>query len=463
MKIHAAADSSGAAMQKQINNAVRHPLMDVDEPNLMRDQFPYTEIPKTTFEDLVVDAKPASEFWITDTTFRDGQQARTPFTVEQVSRLFDLLSRLSGPNGVIRQSEFFIYTARDREILEEVRNKGYRFPEITAWIRANAADFELVRQMGLKETGLLTSISDYHIFMKFKKTRRQVLDSFMQVVQAAAEAGLEAIRCHYEDVTRADFWGCVMPFTEELLQFSQKSGLRIKIRLCDTMGYGLPYPHATLPRCIPKMVYYLQREFGIPSENLEWHGHNDFHKVHINSVTAWLAGVAAANGAILGFGERTGNSPIEALAVEYASLTGSVNGMDLTAITDIADYVREMGVPVPANFPFVGERFNVTMAGIHADGVIKNEEIYNIFDTAKILNRPLDVNITDRSGIAGVGFWVNREMQKRGKPTLDKRDPRIAKMFDWVEEQYQDGRITAISPEEMSGQFKKYFPDIAAV
>jgi citrate (Re)-synthase len=452
--------SSGATPWLLKNVPPRYPLVDVEEPNLMRDQFPYIEIPKTTFDGITVNAVPAREIWITDTTFRDGQQSRTPFTVEQVSKLFDLLHRLSGPNGIIRQSEFFIYSSRDREILEEVRNKGYRFPEITAWIRANPGDFELVKQVGLKETGMLTSISDYHIFMKFRKTRRQVLDSFMQVVRAAAEAGMEAIRCHYEDVTRSDFWGCVMPFTEELMNFSVKSGLRIKIRLCDTMGYGLPYPHATLPRSIPKMIYYLQQEFGIPSHDLEWHGHNDFHKVHINSVTAWLSGVSAANGAILGFGERTGNSPLEALAIEYASLTGTTNGMDLTAITDIADYVREIGTILPTNFPFVGERFNVTMAGIHADGVIKNEEIYNIFDTGKILKRPLDVNITDRSGIAGVGFWVNRELQKRGKPTLDKRDPRIGKIFEWVEEQYNDGRITAISPEEINGQFKKYFPEL---
>jgi citrate (Re)-synthase len=443
-----------------VDRSPHYQLENPEEPNLMRDMFPYSEIPKIMFDGVTVDARPASEIWITDTTFRDGQQARTPFTVEQVSKLFDLLHRLSGPNGIIRQSEFFIYSAQDREILEEVRHKGYRFPEVTAWIRANPSDFELVKKVGIKETGMLTSISDYHIFLKFKKSRREVLDSFMQVVQAAAEAGLEAIRCHYEDVTRADFWGCVMPFTEELMNFSAKSGLRIKIRLCDTMGYGVPFANAVLPRSIPKMVYYLQKELGIPSHNLEWHGHNDFHKVHINSVTAWMSGVSAANGAILGFGERTGNSPVEALAVEYASLTGSTNGMDLTAITDIAEYAREIGVVLPFNFPFVGERFNVTMAGIHADGLIKNEEIYNIFDTGKILKRPLDVNITDRSGIAGVGFWVNRELVKRGLPTLDKRDPRIAKIFEWVEEQYTKGRITAISQEEMMAQFTGSFPNI---
>ena len=440
--------------------APKHPLQDVAEPNLFRAMFPYDEIPKTIFDGEDVATTPAPEIWLTDTTFRDGQQARPPFTVEQIARIFDLLHRLSGPNGVIRQAEFFVYSAKDREALQEVQRKGYRYPEVTGWIRADPKDFELVKRLGLKEVGMLTSISDYHIFLKFRKTRRQVLDSFMQVVRAAAESGLEAIRCHYEDVTRADFWGAVVPFTEELMNFSAKSGLRIKIRLCDTMGYGLPYPGVALPRSIRKMAYYLQRELGIPSANLEWHGHNDFHKVHINSVTAWLSGVAAVNGALLGLGERTGNSPLEALVIEYASLTGSPNGMDLTAITEIAQYMQAIGVVIPPNMPFIGERFNVTMAGIHADGVLKNEEIYNIFDTAKILHRPLDVTITDRSGIAGVGFWVNRELEKRGCPPVDKRDPRVAQIFDWIEAQYATGRVTSISAEEMFAQFHIYFGDL---
>ncbi len=439
---------------------VTHPVVDVEEPNLKRGLFPYSEVPKTEFDGVVVDVKPAPDIWITDTTFRDGQQARTPFTVAQISKLFDLIHRLGGPNGLIRQSEFFIYSDQDREALQEVRSKGYQYPEITSWIRANPKDLELVKNIGIKETGMLTSISDYHIFLKFRKTRRQVLDDFMKVVRAAADIGLEAIRCHYEDVTRADFWGAVAPFTEELMNFSARSGLRIKLRLCDTMGFGLPYPGVALPRSIRKIAYYLQREFGIPSENLEWHGHNDFHKVHVNSVTAWLSGIASINGAILSLGERTGNSPIEALAIEYASLTGSPNGMDFTAITDIVEYMREIGHTLPSNYPFGGDRFNVTMAGIHADGVMKNEEIYNIFDTKKILNRSLGVNITNRSGLAGVGFWVNEQLKRQGLEPTDKHDSRVEKIFEWVDAQYETGRVTSISPEEMLEQFTIHFSDI---
>ncbi|MBP1624793.1 MAG: histone-lysine N-methyltransferase, partial [Acidobacteria bacterium] len=284
-----------------------HTLVEVADPNLYREQFPYSDIPKFALDGETVPLAPAEDIWITDTTFRDGQQARPPYNVDDVVHIFDLLHRLSGPKGVIRQTEFFLYSDKDREALRKCQERNYRYPEITGWIRAVPADFELVRQVGLEETGILTSISDYHIFLKFKKTRAQVLEDFMVVIRAAAEAGLKAVRCHFEDATRADFWGTIVPFAERLIRFSEEAKMKIKIRLCDTMGYGLPWPEAALPRSIPKMVYYLRTELGIGHDLLEFHGHNDFHRVIANPVAAWLYGCAAANGSLLGIGERTGN------------------------------------------------------------------------------------------------------------------------------------------------------------
>jgi len=438
----------------------KYPLQDVAEPNLLRDLFPYSEVPKIAFDGITVPMEPAPEIWVTDTTFRDGQQARPPYTVEQIVRIYDLLHKLSGPNGVVRQCEFFLYSDKDREAVEKCFERGYRYPEITGWIRAVPSDFELVKQMGLKETGMLTSISDYHVFMKFGKSRQKTLDDFMKVVEAAASAGLEAIRCHFEDITRADFFGTVIPFAQRLKRFSEESGLRIKIRICDTMGYGVPWAEASLPRSVPKIVHYLRTEAGYSPDLLEWHGHNDFHKVHINPVTAWLYGCSAANGALLGFGERTGNSPLEALCIEYASLTGSQNGMDFTAINEIAEYFRSIDTVIPPNYPFVGENFNVTSAGIHADGVIKNQEIYNIFDTDKVLNRPLGVVVTDKSGIAGVAMWINLNFRLDGDKRIEKRHPGIQKIFDWVTEQYEQRRTTGISPQEMLEQTRKHLPEL---
>ncbi|HDL90334.1 MAG TPA: histone-lysine N-methyltransferase, partial [Thermodesulforhabdus norvegica] len=104
----------------------RYTLVDVPEPNLMRGIFPYDEIPKIDFDHKFLPLDPARDMCITDTTFRDGQQARPPYTVEQIEKIFDFLHRLSGPNGVIRQAEFFLYTKKDREALERCLSKGYK-------------------------------------------------------------------------------------------------------------------------------------------------------------------------------------------------------------------------------------------------------------------------------------------------------------------------------------------------
>jgi isopropylmalate/homocitrate/citramalate synthase len=437
----------------------RYTLQDVPQPNLQRDVFPYDEVCRIDFDHKIIPISPAKELFITDTTFRDGQQARPPFTVKQIVDLFDLLHRLSGPSGVIRQTEFFIYSDRDREALGKCLEKGHLYPEITGWVRANKKDLKLARDMGLKETGILTSVSDYHIFLKLNKRRKQVFEEYLDVVRAALEAGIIP-RCHFEDVTRADIYGFCVPFAQALMKLREESGIPVKIRLCDTMGYGVTYPGAALPRAVDKLVRAMIDDAGVPGEFLEWHGHNDFHKVVVNATTAWLYGCAAANGAILGFGERTGNTPLEALIVEYIGLRGEANGVDTTAITDIARYAEEeIGVTIPLNYPLVGLDFNATGAGIHIDGMIKSEEIYNIFDTEKILKRPLSIIITDKSGLAGVAHWVNTHLMLKGDKRVDKRHPGVGKIYKWVMEQYQEGRVTSISHGEMERQARRHLPE----
>src|SRR4030042_6853027 len=266
-------------------------------------------------------------------------------------------------------------------------------------------------------------------------------------------------RGHFEDVTRADLFGFCVPFAQALMRLREESGVDIKIRLCDTMGYGVTYPGAALPRAVDKLVRAMIDDAGVPGELLEWHGHNDFHKVLVNASTAWLYGCAAANGAILGFGERTGNTPLEGLIIEYIGLRGDTNGIDTAVITEIAQYAeREMGVSIPLNYPLVGMDFNATGAGIHIDGMIKSEEIYNIFNTDRILKRPLSIMITDKSGLAGVAYWANMHLMLAGEKRVDKRHPGVAKIYKWVIEQYDQGRITSISHGEMERQARKHLP-----
>ena len=441
----------------------RFPLEDKKEPELFREQFPYSEVPRILFDNTYLMPDPPEDIWITDTTFRDGQQARPPYTPRQIGDIFALMSRLGGPEGVIRQSEFFIYSKRDRRALEICQNMNLPFPEITSWIRADRNDLTLVKERGLKETGILTSVSDYHIYLKLKKNRRKAMDDYLSIVREALNEGIRP-RCHFEDITRADIYGFCLPFAQELLRLARESGIPVKIRLCDTMGYGITYPGAVLPRSVPKLVHAFRNELGYPPEWLEWHGHNDFHKVHINGSTAWLYGLSALNASLLGYGERTGNPPLESAVMEYIGLTGSTNGMDTTVITEIAEYfAREIKASIPANYPFVGKDFNTTRAGIHADGILKSPEIYNIFDTDALLNRPLRVTVTDKSGAAGIARWLNENIEtvKNGnREPISKRDPGVQPINQWVQEQYANGRTTAISPDELTAQARHYIPSL---
>jgi len=445
---------------KNVAKRTKYPLIDVEQPELYRDIFPYSEVCKIKFDHKIELIDPPEEIYITDTTFRDGQQSRPPFTAKQIEDLFEFLHRLGGPNGVIKQSEFFLYTEKDRQAVEKCLEKGYRYPEITGWIRANKEDLLLVKELGLKETGILTSVSDYHIFLKLKKTRSQVFKDYIKNIEGALENNI-APRCHFEDVTRADIYGFCVPFAQALMKISEDAKIPIKIRLCDTLGIGITYPGGALPRSIGKLIRAMIDDAGVPSECLEWHGHNDFHKVVINTVSAWLYGCAHANGTLLGIGERTGNAPIEGLIMEYISLIGNENGIDTTVITEIRNYFeKEIGHQVPRNQPFIGVDFNATSAGVHIDGILKNEEIYTPFDTKRILNRPIAINITDKSGLAGIAHWINSHFALIGKERLEKTHPAIGKINKWIIKQYDEGRVTSISDNEMEHLVRRYIPEI---
>lgn len=430
----------------------KYSLQDIENPNLYRDLYPYDKIPKIAFNHRRVPMGMPEEIWITDTSLRDGQQSVEPYSVKQIVDLYKLMSKLGGPYGIIRQTEFFVYSKKDREALEQCQALGLKFPEITTWIRANKEDFKLVKDLGVRETGILVSCSDYHIFKKLKKTRKEAMDGYLAAVAQAFEAGVMP-RCHLEDITRADFYGFVVPFVNELMKMSKDAGIPVRIRACDTMGYGVPFSEVALPRSVPGIIYGLQHYSDVPSEMLEWHGHNDFYKAVANASTAWLYGACAVNCSLLGIGERTGNVPLEAMIMEYASLRGSLDGMDPTVITEIAEYFKnEMGYEIPPMTPFVGRNFNVTRAGIHADGLLKDEEIYNIFDTDKILNRPASVSISKTSGLAGIAYWINNNYHLVGNKALSKKDPLVIAMKEWVDMEYEDGRQTALSNGELENK-----------
>lgn len=135
--------------------------------------------------------------------------------------------------------------------------------------------------------------------------------------------------------------------------------------------------------------------------------------------------------------------------------------MDLSVITKVRNFLENYAnTIIPTNMPFVGKDFNTTRAGIHADGLLKDEEIYNIFDTTKILNRPPEVMITDKSGTSGICAWINVYFNLPKEKEIQKDHSAVKEIYTWVLKEYEDGRITTISDQELIDMVRKYLPEI---
>jgi isopropylmalate/homocitrate/citramalate synthase len=423
-------------------------MPDPSEPELFEAAFPRDGFPRYEWTERPRDLPHA--VWTTETTHRDGQQGGLPLSVEQGIRIYELMCAFTGASGAIRQAEFFVYREADRRILEGAleRHRDGAPVEPTTWIRASAKDAALVREIGVRETGMLASASDYHTFYKFTPGgRRSAAASYLDAVRAVLDAGLRP-RLHLEDATRApeEF---ILPFAQAVREVAAAYPeiAPPKFRICDTMGLGLPYENVTWPRSVPRHVRRL-RESGVASEELEFHPHNDTHLVVANCLAAIQAGCAAVNGTLLGKGERTGNAPLEAIVLHAAGMgcLGDGTVPDFHALNDLAALYEEMGEPVPPKYPLYGRDAHRTRAGIHADGLNKFWWMYAPFDVPRLLGRPLEISLTRDSGLAGLIFLIR---QRTGRE-LTKDDPQLRRINDELMRQFDAGRQTAVEWEEIN-------------
>ncbi len=423
-------------------------IRDVPEPELFETAFPREGFPVYDWAERPA-GLPAA-VWTTETTHRDGQQGGLPLTVEQGIRIYELMCAFTGASGALRQAEFFVYRDADRRMLEAAleRWRDGAPVEPTTWIRASAADAALVGGLGVAETGMLASASDYHTFHKFTPGgRRAAASSYLDAVRGVLDAGLRP-RLHLEDSTRAprEF---VLPFVEAVRDVAARypDVAPPKFRVCDTMGLGLPDERIAWPRSVPRLVRAL-RELGVESEELEFHPHNDTHLGVANCVAAMQAGCAAVNGTLLGKGERTGNAPLEAVLLHAAGMGCLPALPDFHVLNDLAALYEEIGQPLPATYPLYGRDAHRTRAGIHADGLNKFWWMYAPFDVPRLLGRPLELSFTKDSGIAGLVFLV----RQHGGGEVSKDDPALRALHEELLREFDEGRQTAVEWEEVESR-----------
>ena len=419
---------------------------DPTDPELFETAFPRDTFPAYDWTERPADLP--QTVWTTETTHRDGQQGGLPLTVEQGIQIYSLMCAFTGSTGAVRQAEFFVYRDADRAILKAAveRYRDGAPIEPTTWIRASVKDAALVRDAGVRETGMLASASDYHTFYKFSPGgRRNAASAYLDAVRAVLDAGLRP-RLHLEDATRApeEF---VVPFVDAVKDIAAgyPDIAAPKFRICDTMGLGLPYEHVAWPRSVPRIVRRL-RSAGVASDELEFHPHNDTHLVVANCLAALTAGCAVINGTLLGKGERTGNAPLEGVLLHAAGMGCLRDVPDFATLNDLVDLYESMGESVPAKYPLYGKDAHRTRAGIHADGLNKFWWMYAPFDVPKLLGRPLELSFTKDSGVAGLIFLIKQHTGRE----LSKDDEQLRTLHSELLRQFDAGRQTAVEWEEVT-------------
>lgn len=416
------------------------------EPVYFHESFPQDDFPAYVWAERPP-ALPA-DVWLTETTHRDGQQGGLPLSAETSLRIYDRLCAFTGTSGAIRQAEFFAYRPSDRAALQGALERYHDGAPIepTTWIRASAKDVALIRSLGVRETGMLASASDYHTFHKFTPGgRNQAAQTYLDAVQVTLEAGIRP-RLHLEDATRAPI-EFMLEFVAavQALAAPYGPGLRPKFRVCDTMGLGLPYEDVTLPRSIPR-IFRALRAAGLQPEDLEFHPHNDTGLIVANCLSALREGCAVINGTCLGKGERTGNAPLEMVALHLIGMGYfQEQRPDFTALNPLVDLYAELGEALPVKYPLYGRDAHRTRAGVHADGLNKFWWMYAPFDVPALLGRPLEVSLTKDSGVAGLVFLIRQHLDT----DLPKTHPAVVALHTWVMAEFEHGRQTSIEWEEL--------------
>jgi homocitrate synthase NifV len=289
---------------------------------------------------------------ICDTTLRDGEQAAgIVFANLEKMRIAKLLDEIG-----VQQIEAGIPAMGGDEKLA-VKNIAHLGLDasILGWNRANPADIAHSIDCDVDSVAISMSSSDIHIEHKLMKSREWVIDKLVESIEYAKAHGLY-ISANAEDASRAD-----KDFIITFAKAAKEAGAD-RFRYCDTLGI-----------LEPRRTYdEIKRIIEEAKIDVEMHTHNDFGMATANALAGVQAGAKVVSTTVLGIGERTGNTPMEEIAMCGKHILKLDTNFDTSRFREVSEYVaRAAGRDIPAWKPIVGDNCFAHEAGIHTDGVIK--------------------------------------------------------------------------------------------
>lgn len=370
--------------------------------------------------------RPAGPVLLNDETLRDGLQSpsvRDP-SIEQKIEILHLMEAIG-----INSLDLGLPGAGPRAI-EHVTALAREIVSHKMGIKANCAarthqnDIRLIAEV-VQRTGLPIEAATFLGSSPIRRYTEGWSDDFLlqtteKAIKYAVSLGLEVMYVT-EDTTRCD-----PEMVKRLYSTAINCGARA-IVLCDTAGHATPMGTVAL-------VKFVMEEVVKPSGDkirVDWHGHCDRGLGTANAIAALVAGANCVHACALGIGERVGNTQMDQMLVNL-KLMGIPpwDERDLTKLKPYCEAVSNAtGVPIPVNYPVVGEDAFRTATGVHAAAVIKaykknDVELANTVYSgvpSHVFGLEQVIDIGPMSGKSNVQFWLERH----GYPTTAELVERI--------------------------------------
>ena len=423
-------------------------------PNLMRHFFPTYRVPQMNYAEGYLPMRIPGCATCGDTTLSNGLAALGRLSWEQIVSHVEFINTLNGKSGLLRRVELCVDTRQERDALEEVIPRvkaGELQVEPVAVIQPHPSRVEPLQDLSLAEVGVLFGASDYLCVGEETGSRTDQYHALLDTLDACLDQGFK-VRLDLLDITRSDLEVLVIPLVSDCMDHLAKRGYSgLRLRLVDSLGLGLPWPEAPVPRSIPRMVHTLTHNLSYEGDQLEFLGHNDMGLGLVNSLAAVMHGCTSIATSLAGVGERAGITPTELALVHLCGQYGI--DLNMRGVGDGLGALADAGGEVAKRHPLWGELALKRGFPAHANAHIATFDLAAPFDTSRLIGRTPELEIRRENEAAGVIHLIH---QVKPDAELECDDEAIQSLLTWIDEQ----GLSEITWDDIKGKAEELLPDL---